>query len=192
MSAFDPLPDPLDDTDRTRSCLEELRKISASKRVEELRKEFHRALGEIWPAGLLETIYSKDALTRTQCDLLLDFLTEYVRFFRSGYARERACHRLKRANLTARQRERITHLAHDWIEGPQTSREFSYMCRLAVRADVSQLLPRILAGIDAGEPRHARRCLRMLQCLYSRFGANLERLTHAEPGRNVTAPASPD
>ena len=140
---------------------------------EGLLHPFWVALEAIWPPPLAVALW-KPTGNRTEAELLIQFLEEDPFFFRSGYAKQVAIQRLKKFELTASQRDRVTQVCLDKVDG-EFRREFRDYIRLAfqfVPPDV--LLPQLVARLESPDPGVRIRATWML-CKLARSWQNLKR-----------------
>lgn len=83
-----------------------------------------------FPGGFQSALRKLRSLEPGTVDRAVDFLAADPWFFRSGYLKGELIRSLKRAPLTARQRERLRHIIVARVQGPGR-REFRSYCRLA-------------------------------------------------------------
>ncbi len=98
----------------------------------------------------------------TMVEFALVFLEEDLRFFRSGYIKEKILEKLKKVPLDYKQTERLRAILLDAVE-KRGGREFRRYCRLAKAVELSDFEDKLKTLISSDNDIVARRARMMLK-----------------------------
>jgi hypothetical protein len=128
-------------------------------------KEFHQSYDALaFPGGLDNEISGLKSGDASSIEMAVTFLEVDAMFFRSGYIKEELLTRLKNADLTSSQVQRLSAAILNVVDD-RDCREFRRYCQLARRLNSSDLANNLRARADAGDANIARRARWVLDAI---------------------------
>ena len=123
---------------------------------------FHNAIGHAYPPGFWSDLERIARGETVDLEAVISFLEADPMFFRSGYAKARAAHLLKRCKLSSAQTQRLQATVLRLVD-TRASQEFSAYCRLARKLDAPEFRAALRERLDGADPAAARRARWLLQ-----------------------------